>query len=100
MIKLIDVHKSFGKQHVLRGVHLDIEDGKTTVIIGKSGGGKSVLLKHIIGLLKPDDGQILIDGKDVTKMDEKELKELLGHTPVEVFAGALLGIVISLLLYK
>ena len=75
MIKLIDVHKSFGKQHVLRGVHLDIEDGKTTVIIGKSGGGKSVLLKHIIGLLQPDSGQVLIDGVDITKLNDKRLNE-------------------------
>jgi len=48
MIRLIDIHKSFGKQKVLDGINLEIEDGKTTVIIGKSGGGKSVLLKHII----------------------------------------------------
>ncbi|MCX5831987.1 MAG: ABC transporter ATP-binding protein [Deltaproteobacteria bacterium] len=76
MIKLIDVHKSFGKQHVLRGVHLDIEDGKTTVIIGKSGGGKSVLLKHIIGLLQPDSGEVLIDGVDITKLNDKGLNEI------------------------
>jgi phospholipid/cholesterol/gamma-HCH transport system ATP-binding protein len=76
MIELIDVHKSFGKQHVLRGVHLDIEDGKTTVIIGKSGGGKSVLLKHIIGLLQPDSGQVLIDGFDITKLNDKGLNEI------------------------
>lgn len=75
MIKLIDVHKSFGKQAVLKGVDLHIGDGKTTVIIGKSGGGKSVLLKHIIGLLQPDSGQVLIDGVDITKLNEKELNE-------------------------
>src|SRR3990172_10356071 len=75
MIKLIDVHKSFGKQRVLKGLHLEIEDGKTTVIIGKSGGGKSVLLKHIIGLLKPDKGQVLVDDVDITKLDDKGLNE-------------------------
>lgn len=75
MIQLIDIHKSFGKQPVLKGVHLDIDDGITTVIIGKSGGGKSVLLKHIIGLLQPDSGQVLIDGVDITKLDEKGLNE-------------------------
>ena len=75
MIKLIDVYKSFGKQAVLNGVNLEIEDGKTTVIIGKSGGGKSILLKHIIGLLQPDSGQILIDDLDITKLDEKGLNE-------------------------
>jgi phospholipid/cholesterol/gamma-HCH transport system ATP-binding protein len=76
MIKLIDVHKSFGKQQVLKGVQLDIEDGKTTVIIGKSGGGKSVLLKHIIGLLRPDSGEVLIDGVDITKLNDKGLNEI------------------------
>lgn len=76
MIKLIDVHKSFGKQKVLKGLHLDIEDGKTTVIIGKSGGGKSVLLKHIIGLLKPDSGQVLVDDVDIAKLTDKDLNEI------------------------
>jgi phospholipid/cholesterol/gamma-HCH transport system ATP-binding protein len=76
MIKLIDVHKSFGKQKVLKGLHLDIEDGKTTVIIGKSGGGKSVLLKHIIGLLKPDSGQVLVDDVDIAKLNDKDLNEI------------------------
>jgi len=76
MIKLIGLHKSFGKQAVLKGVDLDIEDGKTTVIIGKSGGGKSVLLKHIIGLLQPDSGQVVIDGVDITKLNEKGLNEI------------------------
>ena len=75
MIKLIDIHKSFGKHKVLKGVHLDIEDGKTTVIIGKSGGGKSVLLKHIIGLLKPDRGNVLVDDVDITKLSDNELNE-------------------------
>src|SRR3972149_4265391 len=76
MIKLIDVHKSFGKQRVLKGLRLDIEDGKTTVIIGKSGGGKSVLLKHIIGLLKPDSGQVLVDDVDITKLNDRGLNEI------------------------
>ncbi len=76
MIRLIDVHKSFGKQKVLDGLNLEIEDGKTTVIIGKSGGGKSVLLKHIIGLLKPDSGKVLIDDVDIAKLNDKELNEV------------------------
>lgn len=75
MIKLIDIHKSFGKHKVLKGVHLDIEDGKTTVIIGKSGGGKSVLLKHIIGLLKPDRGNVLVDDVDITQLSDNDLNE-------------------------
>lgn len=75
MIKFVDIHKSFGQQHVLKGVNLEIEDGKITAIMGKSGGGKSVLLKHIIGLLKPDSGQVLVDDVDVTHLKEKELNE-------------------------
>jgi phospholipid/cholesterol/gamma-HCH transport system ATP-binding protein len=76
MIKLVDVHKSFGRQKVLDGLDIEIEEGKTTVIIGRSGGGKSVLLKHIIGLLRPDSGQVLIDGVDITKLNDRELNEI------------------------
>jgi phospholipid/cholesterol/gamma-HCH transport system ATP-binding protein len=76
MIEVKDVHKSFGKQKVLDGVNLEIEDGKTTVIIGRSGGGKSVLLKHIIGLLKPDSGQVMVDGVDITKLNDRDLNEI------------------------
>jgi phospholipid/cholesterol/gamma-HCH transport system ATP-binding protein len=76
MIKLVDIHKSFGKQKVLDGLNLEIEAGRTTVIIGRSGGGKSVLLKHIIGLIKPDSGQVLIDEADITKLHEKDLNEI------------------------
>lgn len=73
MIEIKNLRKSFGEKQVLRGVNLDIDKGKTTVIIGASGCGKSVLLKHIIGLMRPDEGQILIDGADITKMNEKEI---------------------------
>jgi phospholipid/cholesterol/gamma-HCH transport system ATP-binding protein len=76
MIKLVDIHKSFGTQKVLDGVNLEIEDDKTTMIIGRSGGGKSVLLKHIIGLIKPDEGHIIIDGVDIAKLDDQELNEV------------------------
>lgn len=76
MIKLVDLHKSFGKQKVLDGLNLAIEAGKTTVIIGRSGGGKSVLLKHIIGLIKPDSGHVLIDESDITRLSEKDLNEV------------------------
>ncbi|HEY3251699.1 MAG TPA: ABC transporter ATP-binding protein [Ignavibacteria bacterium] len=73
MIEIKNLKKSFGKKEVLRGVNLNIEQGKSTFIIGASGCGKSVLLKHIIGLLRPDQGTILIDGEDITRMDEKEV---------------------------
>jgi phospholipid/cholesterol/gamma-HCH transport system ATP-binding protein len=76
MIKLVDLHKSFGKQTVLDGLDLEIESGKTTVIIGRSGGGKSVLLKHIIGLIRPDSGEVLIDGTDITRLGDRELNEI------------------------
>lgn len=76
MIKLVDIHKSFGKQKVLDGLSLTIEAGKTTVIIGRSGGGKSVLLKHIIGLVKPDRGRVLVDETDIIGLSEKNLNEV------------------------
>lgn len=67
MIEIKNLKKSFGSKQVLRGVDLVIEEGKTNVIIGASGCGKSVMLKHIVGLLRPDEGSILIDGEDITK---------------------------------
>ncbi len=76
MIEIKNLRKSFGNKEVLRGVNLTIEDGITLVIIGRSGCGKSVLLKHIIGLLTPDEGEVLIEGKDLTKMSKKEVYEL------------------------
>jgi len=75
-IRIINLHKSFGMQKVLDGVDLEVEKGKITVIIGKSGGGKSVLLKHLIGLIKPDKGSIWINGIEITKLKEKELNEI------------------------
>jgi phospholipid/cholesterol/gamma-HCH transport system ATP-binding protein len=76
MIELIDVHKSFGSNTVLSGINLKINQGESVVIIGGSGSGKSVLLKHIIGLLKPDKGSVLIDNNDLSKLNENELNEL------------------------
>ena len=76
MIEIINLCKSFDGHTVLNNLNLNIHSGETTVIIGRSGCGKSVLLKHIIGIMKPDDGQVLVAGKDVTKMDEKELNAM------------------------
>ncbi len=76
IIEIIDLHKSFREQKVLDGVNLEIEEGKTTVIIGRSGGGKSVLLKHIIRLLKPDSGHVLIKGIDITTLNDRDLNEI------------------------
>ena len=76
MIEITDLHKSFGTKHVLRGVSLGVEKGESMVIIGGSGSGKSVLIKHIIGLLMPDKGSLIVDGKDITQLEEKGLYEV------------------------
>lgn len=76
MIEIKSLHKSFNGKKILNGVNLSIESGETTVIIGRSGCGKSVLLKHIIGLMKPDSGEIMIDGVDITGLKGGELEGL------------------------
>ncbi|MCK5286769.1 MAG: ABC transporter ATP-binding protein [Thermodesulfovibrionia bacterium] len=76
MIELIDIHKSFGTNYVLRGVNLKINKGESIVVIGGSGSGKSVLLKHIIGLLKPDKGTVMIESFDLLKLRGNELKDI------------------------
>jgi len=67
------LHKTFGVQHVLRGIDLDIERGRINIVIGGSGQGKSVLMKHLMGLLKPDAGQILVDGQDIVPLRDVAL---------------------------
>ncbi|MDD3580548.1 MAG: ABC transporter ATP-binding protein [Desulfobacca sp.] len=76
MIRIVDLSRTFNGHAVLDGINLEILQGEITVIIGKSGVGKSVLLKHIIGLLKPDRGQVLIEGQDITKARGADLKAL------------------------
>jgi phospholipid/cholesterol/gamma-HCH transport system ATP-binding protein len=76
MIRIVDLHKSFGSNRVLRGVNLEIERGETMVIIGQSGSGKSVLIKHLIGLIKPDRGEVYIDGAEITRLKETELHKV------------------------
>jgi phospholipid/cholesterol/gamma-HCH transport system ATP-binding protein len=76
MIEIHDLHKSFGSKQVLSGVNLLINKGETTVIIGRSGCGKSVLIKHIVGLLQPDSGWVKVDGQVVSELKTKELYEL------------------------
>src|SRR5437763_4553674 len=76
MIQRIDVYKSFGPKKVLQGFTLDVHEGETMVIIGYSGTGKSVAIKHIVGLLEPDDGQVLVDGLDVPHLSRRELYQL------------------------
>ncbi|MBI5827805.1 MAG: ABC transporter ATP-binding protein [Deltaproteobacteria bacterium] len=76
MIKITDLKKSFNSKKVLDGVNLEIEQGKITVIIGRSGEGKSVLIKHIIGLLRPDEGRIFLDDLELTSMKERDFNEV------------------------
>lgn len=76
MIKLVDIHKSFGGNRVLCGVNLEVAEGESVVVIGRSGSGKTVLIKHIIGLLKPDRGEVYVDGVRIDNMKEKELNEV------------------------
>jgi phospholipid/cholesterol/gamma-HCH transport system ATP-binding protein len=79
VIQLTDVKKRFGSQNVLKGVNLSIFTGKTTVIVGASGQGKSLIIKHILGLVKPDNGRVLVYGKDINKIRKRELKEIRTH---------------------
>ena len=73
MIEARQLKKSFGPQRVLDGVDLRVEKGESVVIIGRSGGGKSILLKHLIGLLRPDEGDVIIDGETIAGMNERQL---------------------------
>jgi phospholipid/cholesterol/gamma-HCH transport system ATP-binding protein len=76
MIQLTDLHKSFGSQKVLNGLNLTVPDGQITAIIGPSGEGKSVLLRHIIGLMQPDSGQIEIDGESIIGIRRSEMNRI------------------------
>ncbi len=76
MIRFENITKSFGKRQILRGVNLEIEQGKTTVIFGVSGGGKSTIIKHMVGLLKPDSGIISYKGMRIDNIDESALREI------------------------
>src|SRR5437588_1260033 len=76
MIKLIDVHKAFGPKKVLEGFSLEVEEGETMVLIGYSGTGKSVAIKHIVGLLEPDSGTVEVDGLEVPRLSRRELYKL------------------------
>ncbi len=78
MIETRHLSKRFGTHSVLEDISLRIDKGESVVIIGRSGGGKSVLLKHLIGLLKPDQGQVLIEGEDIVPLDERQLLRVRG----------------------
>src|ERR1043166_2195930 len=89
MIEARDLQKNFGTQRVLDGVNLRIAEGESVVIIGRSGGGKSVLLKHLVGLIKPDAGDVIIDGENIVGMNERRLL-CVRHKFGMLFQGAAL----------
>jgi phospholipid/cholesterol/gamma-HCH transport system ATP-binding protein len=89
MIRVKGLRKSFHGQPVLRGIDLEVSDGSITIIIGRSGGGKSVFLKHLLGLLRPDDGQIEVDGVDLTRLRGRALDDVRTRYGVVFQGGAL-----------
>ena len=89
IIEIVDLHKSFGEHQVLTGINLSVPAGNTCVILGGSGSGKTVLMKHMIGLLKPDSGQVIIDGEDLVPMGPEDL-ERMRHKFGMVFQAAAL----------
>jgi phospholipid/cholesterol/gamma-HCH transport system ATP-binding protein len=89
MIELRNVHKRFGQQVVLDGVDFVVQEGETVALLGPSGTGKSVLLKHIIGLIRPDEGTIIVDDQDVTRLKRRELAALRSRIGYVFQNGAL-----------
>jgi phospholipid/cholesterol/gamma-HCH transport system ATP-binding protein len=89
VIRVENLHKSFDGQRVLQGITLDVATGEVMIIIGRSGGGKSVLLKHLLGLLRPDAGRILVDGIDITRLRGKALDRIRERYGVVFQGGAL-----------
>ena len=88
-IEFIDVHKSFGERTILDGVSFTVEKGTTFAILGPSGIGKTVTITHIVGLLKPDSGTIIVDGQDVTQLSERELAPVRKKVQLVFQSGAL-----------
>ncbi len=91
MIKLEDVHKKLGGRRILKGVELDIPQGSTFVIIGKSGTGKSVTIKHMVGTMRADRGRVIVDGKDMGRLSRRELSEARRKIGLVFQHGALLN---------
>jgi phospholipid/cholesterol/gamma-HCH transport system ATP-binding protein len=89
MIAVRSLAKKIAQQEILRGVNLEVKTGETLVIIGRSGGGKSVLLKHIVGLMEPDAGEIWIQGQNIIGMNESELGEIRKKVGILFQSGAL-----------
>ncbi len=91
MIKMVGVKKKFGRRDILRGVDIHIPRGESTVLLGGSGTGKSVSLRHIVGLLEPDEGDVLIAGKSMSRADKKTRQELRSRMGVLFQSGALIN---------
>jgi len=89
LIELRDVSKRFGRLVVLNGVSLSIEEGQSLVVIGASGSGKSVMLKHIVGLLTPDEGEVWFDGRRVDELSDRQLDKVREHFGFLFQMGAL-----------
>jgi len=89
VIRVEDLHRSFGGQRVLRGLTLEVPAGEIMVVIGRSGGGKSVLLKHLLGLLRPDSGRVLVNGTDITHLRGPALDRIRERYGVVFQGGAL-----------
>ncbi len=90
-IQFIEVHKSFGRNHVLRGLNMELPDNQISMIIGPSGTGKSVCIKHIVGLLYPDEGDVLVHGQSVPSLSDDELFAMRRKFGVLFQDGALFG---------
>jgi phospholipid/cholesterol/gamma-HCH transport system ATP-binding protein len=90
-IEFIDVHKSFGRNHVLRGLNMSLPDDQISMILGPSGTGKSVCIKHIVGLLYPDEGDVLVQGRSIPSLSDAELFEIRKKFGVLFQDGALFG---------
>jgi len=88
-IQVVNLHKSFGEKNVLRGIELEVFQGESMVIIGGSGSGKTVLIKCIIGLMGPDQGEIHVDGLEITSLDEKRMNEVRKRFGMLFQGGAL-----------
>ncbi len=89
MIKVTGLTKSFGGQPVLRGLDLEVPTGSITIVIGRSGGGKSVFLKHLLGLLRPDAGRVVVDGVELTGLSARAFDEIRARYGVVFQGGAL-----------
>jgi len=90
-IEFVEVHKSFGRNHVLRGLNMGLPEGQISMIIGPSGTGKSVCIKHIVGLLYPDEGDVIVHGRSIPSLSDAELFELRRKFGVLFQDGALFG---------